>query len=217
MCVCEMWAWYAKWSAVPSRMKTSFVVGRIVAGVQGKKERIQEEERVTDASAHQMEDRNPPFSWPHMQEHASPLYSLLLFFFFCSSFFLLSVTDNVRESAWSLTSMLFETKEEITVSICAYFPLFWMSHSEITLFTPHFCLIIHWCTGRFSKVMHRIHRLIQVALAEFFHKCLAWDSSESKRGSKCLLFFSKNAFLITIKSTVCFVGVGMDVLLPLLP
>lgn len=79
-------------------MKTSFVAGRIVAGAQGKKERIQEEERVTDASAHQTEDRNPPFAWPHTQEHASPQSVLpLAVFFFCSSFFLLSITDNVRE------------------------------------------------------------------------------------------------------------------------
>lgn len=176
MCVREMWSSCVKCSAAPSRMKTAFVAGRTVAGVQGKE--IQgERERVTDASVHQTEDRNSPFAWPHTQEHASPqsVLPLAVFSFFCPL--------EITESAWSLTPVLFEMEKEMTLSICAYFPLLWITHAKFTLFTPHFSLIIHWFTAKWC-----VPGLIRVALAEFFHKSLVWDSSESKRGSTCCYF-----------------------------
>lgn len=102
-------------------------------------------------------DTNPPFAWPRTSEHASPhsLLPLVVFSFLCLL--------EIRESVWSLTPVLFEMKEEMTLSICAYFPLLWITHPEITLFTPHFFLIIHWFTAKW-----RIHGLIRVALAKFF-------------------------------------------------
>lgn len=86
MCVREMWSSCVKCSAAPSRMKTAFVAGRTVAGVQGKE--IQgERERVTDASVHQTEDRNPHGLMAHglhghTRRNMPPLslYSRLLFF-----------------------------------------------------------------------------------------------------------------------------------------
>lgn len=57
MCVCEIWSSCVKCSASPSRMKTAFVAGKTAAGARGKKERVEEGERVTVAS-------NPTFRNP---------------------------------------------------------------------------------------------------------------------------------------------------------
>lgn len=130
-------------------MKAAFVAGRTAAGMQ-EKERATEEKRVTDAPVHPTEDSNPPFAWPHTQEHASPQSVLLLavFSFFCPL--------EITESPWSLTPLLFEMKEEMTVNMRIFSPALNYPSQNYT-FHPTFFLnysLIH-CT-----VMHTQTQLL---------------------------------------------------------
>lgn len=78
----------------------------------------------------------------------------------CCFFFLLSVSDN-RECLVSDLRALWDEGGNDSVNMRIFSP--GLNHHEITLFTPHFSLIIHWFTAKWC-----VQGLIRVALAEFF-------------------------------------------------
>lgn len=199
MCVCEMRSSCVKGSAAPSRMKTPSLQGGLQQGCQDRRRRLRRGHWCVSSSDGRQK------SSVRMATHAGPCLPSVCTPARCFSFFCpLEITEWLVSDPFALWDE--GGNDSVNMRI---FSLLWITHPEITLFTPHFSLIIHWFTTKWCS-----YRLIRVALAELFTNLWFEIVQRVKEDHHVTIFafcYTGKKISLTMKSTFCFVGVQMSV------